>query len=117
MRTLATIVFILISQASYADCYGSGTFKNCYDRETGNNYTIQKYGNQTHMEGRNRSTGSRWSQDSTTIGNTTFHNGRAANGNRWNSTETRIGNQTMYSGKDSRGNRFNKTCNGNGYCY
>ena len=51
MRTLATIVFILISQASYADCYGSGTFKNCYDRETGNNYTIQRYGNQLTWKG------------------------------------------------------------------
>jgi hypothetical protein len=110
MKQLIFGVFLaVLSSTVSAQCYGTGAFKNCYDSKSGNSYTIQKFGNQTQMNGYNAGTGSSWSQNSTTIGNTTFNNGRAANGNSWNSTETRIGNRAFGSGTDSNGKSFNYT--------
>ena len=39
------------------------------------------------MNGTNSGTGSTWSQHSTTVGNTTIHEGQT-NGNEWNMTST-----------------------------
>lgn len=38
------------------------------------------------MQGHNSRTGSNWSQQSTTFGNSTMHSGQDANGDSWNST-------------------------------
>ena len=43
------------------------------------------------------------------IGNTTYHNGTAANGNTWSGTSTTIGNTTYHNGTDSRGNPYSST--------
>ncbi|GEK49172.1 hypothetical protein HPA02_34550 [Bisbaumannia pacifica] len=82
---LATTALGLASQVA-ANCNTIGSTTSCYDSQSGNRYSIQQYGNQTHMRGSNSRTGSRWSQDSSTYGNTTHHRGRDANGNTWRST-------------------------------
>lgn len=93
-----------------AACYGSGSYQNCTD-DSGNSYSVRRYGNTTQMDGYNSQTGSNWSQTSRTMGNTTYHEGIAGNGNSWNSTERRSGSNTYIQGTDAQGNYFSKTCN------
>lgn len=104
----AFIALMLVSGPAAADCVGTDTFKTCYD-DSGNTHDINKIGNTTYLEGHNSRTGSNWSQESRTIGNTTYHSGRAADGDRWSSTEQRIGNMRFISGQDSDGNYFSET--------
>lgn len=101
---------LLLSTPAAAICTGSGSFKTCSDNQ-GNNYTIQKSGNQTFTTGHNNRTGSRWSSNSNTIGNTTYQRGRSADGDTWNQTIQNIGNTQYRSGTDSNGNSFSTTCN------
>jgi hypothetical protein len=61
------------------------------------------------MDGHNANTGSSWSQNSTTFGNTTFHEGQT-NGQTWNMTDQRNGGLRSIYGTDSRGNSFSYTC-------
>jgi hypothetical protein len=111
---LSAIIICALCQPANAGCFGSGSFKTCND-DSGNNYTIQKFGNTTHMQGNNYQTGSTWSQNTNTFGNITTHTGNS-NGNAWRATEQRIGNTTFYNGQDSNGNAFHKTCGITG-CY
>ena len=78
-----------------ANCVGTNSFQTCYDYQSGNQYDIQRFGNTTIMEGSNPRTGSRWTQESTTYGNTTYHDGTDSNGNRWSTTCQSYGGQ-MY---------------------
>ncbi|BAL24016.1 hypothetical protein [Azoarcus sp. KH32C] len=105
---------LALSGSASAACVGTGNYSSCYDANTGNSYSVQRYGNTTYMQGSNPN-GSTWSQNSTTVGNTTLHTGTAANGNSWSGTSTHIGNTTINSGMDSRGNPYSSTCV-NGYC-
>ncbi|MFI8608486.1 hypothetical protein ACIGFL_09195 [Pseudomonas sp. NPDC077649] len=105
----AIAAFFLSSQA-IAGCFGSGSLQTCTDN-SGNTYNVQRFGNTTSVQGYNAGTGSNWNQTSTTIGNTTFHNGTSANGNSWNGTSNRIGNTTFHNGTDSKGNPYSATCN------
>lgn len=85
----ATIIVLAIGIApcsAFANCFGSDAFSTCYDYGTGNTYNIQRYGNQTHMNGYNAQTGSSWSQDSYNYGTTTQHYGTDSNGNSWSTT-------------------------------
>jgi hypothetical protein len=91
-----------------ATCFGSNSFQSCNDN-SGNSYTVQRFGNQTMMNGYNGNTGSMWSQNSMTFGNTTLHNG-FTNGNPWNMTDQRMGTMRSIYGTDSRGNSFNYLC-------
>jgi hypothetical protein len=107
----AIFLGVLIASAatpSFAMCYGSGVFQQCFD-DSGSSYTVTRTGNQTIMSGYNAHTGSQWSQDSTTLGGTTFISGQT-NGSPWNETETSTPGMTTYSGTDSDGNPFYKTC-------
>ena len=106
----------LTSVNAFAQCYGSATYYNCYDLNSGNDYTVQKIGNTTYVDGYNSGTGNRWSQESSTYGNITYTNGTAANGNSWDMTTQTIGNTRFIDGTDSRGNSFSKICNQFG-CY
>ena len=106
---------VMLCGVAKASCFGSDSFQTCTDN-SGNNYSVQRFGNQTYMNGSNSSTGSTWSQNSTTIGNTTFHNGTSADGGSWNGTSTRIGSTSFYNGTDSDGNSYIRTCNQFG-CY
>jgi hypothetical protein len=93
---------------AYAECFGSDAFSTCYD-DSGNAYTVQRFGNQTFMNGSNSRTGSTWSQNSMTMGHTSYHNG-VTNGNSWNMTDQRYGGMRSIYGTDSRGNHFNYNC-------
>src|SRR5262245_37823498 len=106
MRTILRSAITLFAMATSADaaCSGSGAVQNCYDSNSGNAYSVHRYGNTSDMQGYNSGTGSRWSQHSQRIGNSTFHNGRDADGNSWSLTQQRIGNTYFYSGSDSNGN-------------
>ena len=110
MRSILTIAMVLAGiSAADAYCVGTNALSTCYD-DSGNSYTVNRFGNQTHMNGYNAQTGSTWSQDSTTLGNSTYHTGQA-NGRPWNETETRYagGIRSIY-GTDSEGNSFNYQC-------
>jgi len=82
----------LLSLSAQAACTGSGSFQHCYDAQSGNSYNIQRYGNRTHISGSNPRTGSTWSQNSTTYGNTTHHRGIDSSGDTWSSTTHDYGN-------------------------
>ncbi|CAN7258437.1 hypothetical protein LJR130_001052 [Variovorax sp. LjRoot130] len=110
LRSLAALLSLgVLSLAAHATCIGSGSFQTCTDA-SGNTYNVQRFGNTTHVQGMNPSTSSNWNQTSTTIGNTTMHNGTAANGNMWNGTSQHIGGTTFHNGIDSHGNPYSKTC-------
>ncbi|KCZ47745.1 hypothetical protein [Hyphomonas sp. CY54-11-8] len=104
---LAGAVLALGLPAS-AQCYGTDTFKTCRD-SAGNTYTVNKFGNTTMMQGRNAKTGSTWTQNSQTYGNTTNTQGRASNGQSWNMQQQTYGNTTITTGRDSNGKPFSYT--------
>lgn len=108
---IAATVFLAATTTltAQAACVGSGSFYTCND-SSGNSYNVNRYGNTTQVYGSNANTGSTWSQNSTTMGNTTFHNGTAANGNSWSGTTQSYGGITTHQGIDSRGNTYSKTC-------
>ncbi len=99
----------LLGTAAQATCTGSHSFSTCFD-DNGNSYTVQRYGNITNMNGHNTRTGTTWSQQSQTMGNTTYHTGYASNGRSWNSTQMQMGSQTYYSGTNAQGEYFSYTC-------
>ncbi len=92
---LLTVVLSLsglgLAGSASAGCYGSSTSYNCYDSQSGNSYNVQKYGNSTYMQGYNAGTASSWSQNSTSFGNTTIHNGVNSRGQSWSTTCQSIG--------------------------
>ena len=114
-KLLFLLTLLAFSNVAEATCFGSGNFYSCNDTN-GNSYTVNKFGNNTQVNGYNSRTGSRWNANSQQFGNTTITNGTAANGNTWNSTTHTLGNTTYTSGRDSNGKSFNSTCM-NGYCY
>lgn len=99
--TTAITIGISAAPASAA-CYGSGSFSSCYDGN-GNSYSIQRFGNNTYMNGYNNRTGSSWSQTSQTFGNSTYNYGRNSKGQSWNSTTNQFGSY----GRNSNGQSFN----------
>ncbi len=113
---LATAFALALSApAAFAGCFGTGAYQTCTDN-SGNTYNVQRFGNSANVQGFNPNTGSSWSQNSNTIGNTTYHNGYSADGESWNGTSTNIGGTTYNSGTDSDGNYYQSTCNQYG-CY
>ncbi len=114
-RIAVVAVIAAFSMSAQAACYGSGAYQTCTDN-SGNSYNVNRYGNTTSMYGSNPSTGSTWSQNSTTVGGTTYHNGTASNGNSWSGTTSTYGGVTTHQGIDSRGNSYSKTCTAYG-CY
>jgi hypothetical protein len=105
----ASIAIILMTGGANAGCIGSDSFQTCND-SSGNNYTVNRFGNMTTMNGYNAQTGSTWSQNSNTIGNMTIHNGTSSNGGSWNLTDQSIGSNRIITGTDSHGNSVNRFC-------
>ena len=97
----AGFMTIALPNIASAACYGSYGFSSCFDN-SGNSYSVSRIGNSTYMSGLNIDTGSSWSQNSTTIGGSTYHSGISASGNSWSMTQT--GNSIF--GIDSYGNFF-----------
>lgn len=107
---LSVALSLALATGAQAACIGSGALQSCYDAN-GNSYTVNRMGNTTITNGFNSQTGSSWSQTSTTFGNTTFHNGRAANGNSWNMTQQQHGGGLQtFSGTNSQGGYFHHSC-------
>ncbi|NDD91380.1 hypothetical protein EBZ37_04775 [bacterium] len=84
-----------------ASCYGTAASRSCYDATSGNSYTVNRIGNSTYMMGSNATTGSTWTQSSSSFGGTTYING-TTNGRIWNETITPY----SISGTNSRGQIF-----------
>jgi hypothetical protein len=60
MRRIGFIAFLmtaLMTGGASAGCIGSGSFQTCNDN-SGNSYTINRFGNSTTMNGYNAQTGS-----------------------------------------------------------
>ncbi|HHO0882147.1 TPA: hypothetical protein ACRTNA_002186 [Aeromonas hydrophila] len=117
MRSIlaVTVSIVLFSGAVSAECIGTGNLKTCFD-DSGNTYTVQKFGGTTYVDGQNSRTGSSWSQQSQKLGNSTYTTGRDADGNSWDSTTTKMGGSTVINGTDSDGDSFSVICNEYG-CY
>ena len=103
------IVAIFAVNVASAACYGPDTFQNC-DDSSGNGYTINHFGDTTMMTGGDAQTGGSWAQNSTTFGNTTFHNDRASSGNSWNATDQRLEDSRHIFTRDRQGNSSSRTC-------
>lgn len=116
MKKYAIAAAIFAAFSAQAACYGTGTFRTCSD-DSGNNYTVNRSGNATYVDGSNSQTGSTWSQQSYRSGNTTSTYGTSSDGSSWNAQtyKTPGGGSTTY-GTDSKGNSFVQTCNRFG-CY
>ncbi len=109
MKVIILAALLACSITAQATCVGSGAFQTCSDN-SGNNYSVQRYGNTTTVQGHNAQTGNSWNQSSQTIGNTTIHNGTAANGNSWSGTSQSLGGTTFHNGTNSQGQTYQKTC-------
>lgn len=109
----AMLSLSVLSSMAGATCVGNGSYQTCMD-DAGNTYNAQRYGSTTHVQGMNLNTGSMWNQTSTTVGNTTMHQGTSGNGNMWSGTSQHMGGRTFHNGIDSRGNPYSKTCNAYG---
>lgn len=109
-KIIASVTLLIATSSAFATCVGTDSYQTCTD-DSGNTYEVQRIGNTTNVQGYNPNTGSSWDQQSTTIGNTTFHSGTSADGGSWNGTSTRIGNTTFNEGIDSDGNPYSSTCN------
>ena len=108
--TLATsLALMMMVGTASAACIGSGSFQSCTDN-SGNSYSVNRFGNSTFMNGTNSRTGSTWSQNSNTFGNTTMHSGRSSDGGNWNLTEQRMGSSRSITGTDSNGRSVNRFC-------
>jgi hypothetical protein len=97
-----------------AACFGMSNFQTCNDN-AGNQYTVSRFGNMTQLNGSNAWTGSRWSETTNTIGNTTYFNGMT-NGHPWNMTRQSFGGMTTYNGMNANGQLFSHTCTQYGGC-
>ena len=111
---LAFLGCLLAAGIAQAGCVGTNAFSTCNDA-SGNNYTVNRFGGTTIMNGNNANTGSQWSQNSNTFGNTTTTNGQT-NGQPWNMTRQSFGGTTMYNGTNSAGQSFSYTCTHYGGC-
>ena len=114
MKAILTAILLASAWAgaASAECYGSGGLYNCYDSSSGNSYTVQDFGGQTYMTGRNSRTGSTWSQQTyDNGGGMTSTYGRSSDGGSWRMNTTDYGNgYSSYSGTDSDGNYVSGNC-------
>lgn len=110
----------LLAGFAQAKCYGTKENKVCYSNN-GNTHYVNKVGNYTSVSGHNSRTGSQWSSNYSTYGNTTYATGRSKRGRSWNETMVRGRNSTHYYGTNSRGQRFDsygtKPCRRKSGCY
>jgi hypothetical protein len=97
-----------------AGCSGSLAFPDCIDA-SGNNYTVQHFGNTTPINEKPPMTGGASDRIPTTAGSTSFVNGVASDGATWNETVTDYGNGTRtISGMDGNGVVYTHYCTATG---
>jgi hypothetical protein len=112
-RHLVLVSTILLSANVSAQCIGSGAMKSCSDAY-GNNYTVNKIGNTTFVNGSNAN--GNWSSTSIKMGNTVMQSGTDIDGNSWNQTiYSQPGGMSVF-GTDSDGDSFGTVCDEFG-CY
>lgn len=112
MKTISAILAgLVLAAGAEAQCTGVGINASCLDPATGDHYYVNRIPGVTTLEGNNTRTGSRWSQQSTTIGSQTWSDGRSSDGARWQTHSIRIGSQTWTTGTDSQGQRIDCTSN------
>lgn len=105
----AVAVLSFFADTANAACVGTANFYSCNDA-SGNNYTVNRMGNMTTVQGNNPNTGSQWNQTSTTMGNMTMTNG-VTNGRPWNETQTNFGNGFgTVNGTNSEGQPYSYSC-------
>ncbi|MEK0268305.1 hypothetical protein WM008_01285 [Vibrio vulnificus] len=115
-NTLLTALLSGLAFYASADCYGTDTFKTCYD-VSGNTYTVQNIGSSTFVQGTNLD-GDSWTQDTYRTGSMSQTYGTDANGNLWNSTSQSLqGGGSVTYGTDSSGDSFSTFCDSFGNCY
>ncbi len=113
---LLTALLSCLAFHASADCYGTDTFKTCYD-DSGNTYTVQNMGNSTFVQGTNAQ-GESWTQDTYRTDSMSQTYGTDADGNLWNSTSQSLyGGGSMTYGTDSNGDAFSTFCDSFGNCY
>ncbi len=76
-----------------AVCTGNHVIQDCVD-ESGNNYTVQHFGNTTPVNEKPPRTGAQSDGFPTTAGSTSFLSGVTPDGANWNETITDYGNGT-----------------------
>lgn len=104
-KLLITTALIIASSVAQANCVGTEAFKTCNDN-SGNSYSVSKFGNTTNVQGYNANTGSSWSQQTYKQGNGYANTyGSDSKGNTWNQQHTPYGS----FGTDSDGNSFSST--------
>ena len=108
MRNFIAILYLAIFLLSV---FLLSVSNNGSDEGEGNSYTVNRFGNITMMSGFNGQTGSQWSQNSQTFGNSTFTNGMT-NGRPWSETQQNLGggNVRVY-GMNSAGRPYSLFCN------
>ena len=105
----AAMMTIFAVNVASAACYRTATLQNC-DDSSANSYTTYRFGDTTIMTEGNARTGSSWSRNSITLGDTTFHNDRASSGNSWNATDQRLEDSRHIFSRDSQGNSSSRIC-------
>ena len=117
LKSLTGALIVLgLAGTAHAGCVGTETYKTCTD-ESGNTYSVSKFGNTTNVQGYNPNTGRTWSQQSNKVGNSTFTTGQDADGNSWNMQQQKLGSSTFTSGTDSDGNPFSYSTSNFGNLY
>lgn len=114
MLRLIVAAAAVAASPAVAECYGGGSFRTCYDIQSGNTYSTTTTGSTSQTYGTNSRTGSTWSQDSISTGGYTTTTGRDSDGNTWNVDTYSSGGMTFQSGHDSDGNYFSRTCTDSG---
>src|SRR5687768_15752061 len=109
MGSIAFALAALASAPAIANCAATPGFSVCIDA-SGNHTTTIRSGDSRHVSGGNAATGSAWSQQTRSIGTTTFSDGRS-NGRIWTRTDVDLGSGTRASyGNDSRSGPFGSVC-------
>lgn len=108
--TLCAAVLGFAAHTAFAGCAGSLASQNCVD-ESGNNYTVQRFGNTAPINSIDAQPGSTSNHIAKTAGSSTFVSGVAADGSTWNETITDYGNGSRtISGVDGNGIVYNRYC-------
>ena len=115
LSSIALALTALAPLPAGANCAGTPGFSVCLDA-SGNHTTTIRAGGSSHVSGGSLATGSAWSHETRSIGNTTFSEGRN-NGRVWTRTDVDLGGGTRATyGDDSRHGAFGSVCGPYG-CY
>jgi hypothetical protein len=109
MLLLGAVISVAVAAPADAFCTGSETISTCTD-SSGNDYTINRLGNMTYMNGYNAQTGSRWNETVNHFGSTTTYEGMT-NGQSWHMNQFDYGNGfRSYNATNAAGRPFSYTC-------